>query len=507
MSKVVVFAFDGIETIIQCDDKEKIVDAYKKYISKVETDISNINFIYDGKKTNEKLSFNKIANSIDKKRNIINISLEEKNKNIIKEDIINTKDIVCPICNESITLKVKDYKIFLSDCINGHKLDNILLDEYEKSQNINISKITCDICKQIEKNFSNLYKCYSCQMNICSSCKSKHNKNHNIINYENKNYICYLHNKNYFEYCNSCKKNICYLCKNDHKKHDIIYYEDLIPKKYNMKKEINELKIKVDKLNNNIKSIIQLLNNIMKNIEIYYKITNNIYNNYINNYKNYQIYKSIYEFKNYNEIIVKDINNIIESNKIFHKLNYLININNRMKNKIYENTNLFKTNPNLKFGYCYFKNVETNGMNDIFELFISYKDKKEYLVIKNNKYELEIYTFLDSKKITSLKGHENSIISIKYFFNNKNTNEYLISTDNNKIVIIWDITSNYNNNYRIQTKYTDYIYSCLLVFPHYNNENYIVTSTIATSDDLDSASTKLYSLNNRKFVKNIINTN
>ena len=97
--------------------------------------------------------------------------------------------------------------------------------------------------------------------------------------------------------------------------------------------------------------------------------------------------------------------------------------------------------------------------------------------------------------------------TVRYFINNKDYNEYLISADSNKIVIIWDITNYYNIKYQINTKYDDYIYSCLLVFPHNNNDNYIITSTWSSSDDNDDSATKIYSLNNGNFMKYIINTN
>ena len=115
---------------------------------------------------------------------------------------------------------------------------------------------------------------------------------------------------------------------------------------------------------------------------------------------------------------------------------------------------------------------------------------------------------LDNKKILSLEGHKNNISTIRYFINkNNNINEYLISGDLNKIVIIWDITNNYNIKYKIDTKYGYYIYSCLLIFPHNNNDNYIITSTSNTSDDNDKSATKIYSLNNGQFIKYINNTN
>jgi len=142
----------------------------------------------------------------------------------------------------------------------------------------------------------------------------------------------------------------------------------------------------------------------------------------------------------------------------------------------------------------------------MFEVFISYKDNKEYVISPNcNNYNLD----LDNKKILSLKGHKNEIFTIRYFINknNYNINEYLISADDNKIVIIWDINNNYNIKYQIDTKYEHTILSCLLIFPHNISENFIITSTFNRSDDNDKSATKIYSLNNGNFIKYINNTN
>ena len=58
------------------------------------------------------------------------------------------------------------------------------------------------------------FRCNKCKKNICPLCKSKHDKNHNIINYDLKDYICEEHNEAYVEYCNECKKDICLSCTN-----------------------------------------------------------------------------------------------------------------------------------------------------------------------------------------------------------------------------------------------------------------------------------------------------
>ena len=51
---------------------------------------------------------------------------------------------------------MNEYKINLYDCKNRHRMNNILLNEFENTQYIDISKIICDECK--EKNKGNTYK-------------------------------------------------------------------------------------------------------------------------------------------------------------------------------------------------------------------------------------------------------------------------------------------------------------------------------------------------------------
>ena len=41
---------------------------------------------------------------------------------------------------ENTKYKLNEYKIDLYECKNGHRIDNILLDEFEKTQYIDISK-------------------------------------------------------------------------------------------------------------------------------------------------------------------------------------------------------------------------------------------------------------------------------------------------------------------------------------------------------------------------------
>ena len=166
--------------------------------------------------------------------------------------------------------------------------------EFENIENIDISKIICNNCKINNK--SNTYKnefyiCNICKINLCPLCKSNHNNNHKIINYDNKYYICEMHNKEYNKYCKDCKLNICTLCFKGHKSHSIIEFGDLVINEEKNRKEINRLKECISKFTNNINDIIEILNKVKDNINIYYNINNN--NNYNSENLNYEILYNI----------------------------------------------------------------------------------------------------------------------------------------------------------------------------------------------------------------------
>ena len=52
--------------------------------------------------------------------------------------------------------------------------------------------------------------------------------------------------------------------------------------------------------------------------------------------------------------------------------------------------------------------------------------------------------------------------------NDKDKNEYLISADDDKIVIIWDITNNFNIKHKINTNYDNNIYIKYIIILIYN---------------------------------------
>ena len=260
----------------------------------------------------------------------------------------------------------------------------------------------------------------------------------------------------------------------------------------------------INELNNNYNNLKEDINNEFNTLQ-----KDNQSNENKINVKIKMIKIKIDEINKYFNKLYENIKNQLEELKKY--LNNKYNIKYLKKEYTNKINYKFKKEPqNLKYKLDISQNNTKAGWNDIFEIFVSYKDNNEYLISPNkNNFNLDIFALLNNKIIKSLKGHKKNIRTIRYFINKNsyNYNEYLISGDDNKIVIIWDITNNYNINYQIDTKYEDVIYSCLLIFPHNINDNYIITSTFNKSENYDKSSSKIYSLNNGKFIKYINNTN
>ena len=271
----VIFNYEGINTIIQCNINDKMKEIINRFLIKIgknEND-NNLLYIYDANIINYELTFIQQANEIDKNRNKMNILVKSKNDNNKKEikEIIS-KDIICPECGEDILIDIKDFKINLYGCKNNHKINKILINKYENSQKIDLSQIICNECNKNNKSNTHnnkFYICNTCNKNLCPLCKSKHNNNHIIIAYEDKNYICKKHNESFYKYCKECNKNICILCETEHNYHGIIDLGIIIPNKDELIKGMEELKLIIDKFRNKIGMIKEILNRIINMMQIY----------------------------------------------------------------------------------------------------------------------------------------------------------------------------------------------------------------------------------------------
>ena len=210
--------------------------------------MNTIFFLYNGNKLN--INEDLKVKDINKGKNLneINIVISDLNTEIKNEKkIILSIEIICPICKENIIIiNFDNYRIFLLQCKNNDKIYNIFIKDFKNTQKIDISKIKCENCQNKNKSntFNNeFYRCLKCKLNVCPLCKSNHEKKHNIINYEDKDFKCDIHFDNYVNYCKNCNINICIQCTNEHENHEIIFYGKM--KKIaikEIKEEIKELK-------------------------------------------------------------------------------------------------------------------------------------------------------------------------------------------------------------------------------------------------------------------------
>ena len=103
-------------------------------------------------------------------------------------------------------------------------------------------------------------------------CNSKHDKSHNIIDYDDKFYTCDLHYESYISYCDDCKKDICITCEMEHSGHKIISYGSILPNVKKIKEEAKNLNDKKEEIKNEIKDILYLF---IKISNFFYNLKNN----------------------------------------------------------------------------------------------------------------------------------------------------------------------------------------------------------------------------------------
>ena len=193
-------------------------------------------------------------------------------------------------------------------------------------------------------------------------------------------------------------------------------------------------------------------------------------------------------FEKYKKYVEEKLNDL--KNK---DINFFTEINN-------EN---FIQNPiNLKYNEILTTNHSNAGKLSNFEVFTGSKDNIPYLVYHNEiNFNLEVMRLTDNTIVHFLKKHTGKITVINYYKKN-NDNEYLLSCDLNKLVVIWEIQNNFNIKSSIQEEYAGVIWDAHLLLD-LNNKDYILLSSGKKEEFI-----KLYELkdNNCYFIKNIFGT-
>ena len=116
----VIFDFNGNSIHFQVQSKETLNKVIDRFCIKNNINRKKVNFLYKGETLNENLTVDKIK-------------LNTKNLKRLNE-------IICPECYKNILMEIDDYKIKLKNCIKRHD-KTILIEDFENSQLINLSKI------------------------------------------------------------------------------------------------------------------------------------------------------------------------------------------------------------------------------------------------------------------------------------------------------------------------------------------------------------------------------
>ena len=315
------FNYNNSKIIIQCKEEDVLSIIIDQFLLKAQINKDNVYFLYKGQELNQSNKFNEVADIDDKNRKKIEIIVknkEVKNKQDNKPSLIKPKYTICPKCNDSINFKINsDFTISLNDCKMGHNFDNMSIKDFEKSQFIDQSKIICQQCKLVDKakSFENqFFICCDCNMKLCPLCKESHDESHYIIDYEEKNYMCYIHKDIYNSYCKKCKKDLCTLCQNEHRGHSLIIYENILPNEDKFTEELKNTKKFLEEYKIKIEGIISELININEKLGKYYNLCENIIKNYeMRGLENYSLIQNINNIIEFNNLHIKDLNKQIKT--------------------------------------------------------------------------------------------------------------------------------------------------------------------------------------------------
>ena len=326
----VVFNYEGIITTIQCNSNDKMKDIISKFLLKINKSENNndLYYIYNGEKINLELTSKEQSNEIDKDRKKMNILVIKNIDNIKENKKMVSKDIICPECKENTLLNINNFKINLSGCKNKHDVNDILLSNFEETQKIELNTIVCDICKMNNKGNTHnneFYACNTCNKNICPLCKTIHDKNHFIINYDDKNYVCKKHNETFIKYCITCHENICIICQNEHFSHNNYDLSTILFNKDELLNLLTNLKDSIDKFKYKINIIKEIFDKMIKLLDIYYSANYKIFNNYNINKRNYYQLQNLNYLKNNNEILIIKLNELFTKDKISEIFDFSFN--------------------------------------------------------------------------------------------------------------------------------------------------------------------------------------
>ena len=118
------FEFNQNRTLIQANLNDTFEEIIKKYITKTKLELDKLYFLSNGDHTNNSEIIKNIMNESEKQKKRMKVLVCSKDILSMNDskNLIKSKEVICPICNESCKYKIENYKIKLYDCKNEHRL-------------------------------------------------------------------------------------------------------------------------------------------------------------------------------------------------------------------------------------------------------------------------------------------------------------------------------------------------------------------------------------------------
>ena len=335
----VIFSLNGVQTKIKCEKEDLMKDIIKKFSIANATDTSNMLLLYKGNRIDPNATFYEQANEEDKAKNMINISCMKlyKKRNSIREvKIDSTNKRKSLIFNPRISMKRPIHFATKTENIFDNSTENPNKNSIRYSFRKTIKKVEInDKPPKIDQsainnnslnfdkmfNYNEFFRPYSCHIDLTNK-----SQNMGIADYNSTE-------------INSFQRNTT----------QEIYKNDLAIEN-RIEKDIKEFQTKFEAFNNKIKEIINSLNQISENINLFYEVTYDKMQNLELVEKDGDIILDIKDLVNNYEKFINNIDKIIQNSKItntqetFNKIMNSYKESNKdiIKYKINEGENIVK---------------------------------------------------------------------------------------------------------------------------------------------------------------------
>ena len=428
MSINIQFIYGEKLAIIQTVKNEYFKNIFQKYSLKTSIDLKKFHFLHKGNELNENLRVEDL-NSNENPLQIIVQEIKDAEKradtdtgedNSISKfnpDLKQSNEIICPICREDCVIKVDEFKISLEECPKGHKLSDISLPEFNKTQIINEANIICDVCKTKKSDLTpkTIYKCFQCNLSICYLCKVSHDKSHTMIDLDLEKYMCKVHGEKNIFYCEDCHENICDKCDCDHyeKGHNLLYLKEVFEDK-KIGVNFKDFLQKLEKCKKEIEKMLYKIKTVYNNLDIYYKMANNLMSAYSQRHKNYISVRNLNNLNKFNKSIIGDIENIINGSNIENKITAVF--------RIYDRLEINDSDENKEHNYIRYKIGKKKKIRIFGDEFVKNNKDSCKIIFDNKEYELtsffDIKNFTIQDEILEIKLKEmNNIKNLSHMFN------------------------------------------------------------------------------------------